>query len=162
MAAVPRYNKGDLRMTIRIRALGALAAVFSFFALTATAQAQDRPYNEGTVSVVSSIRTAPGQTDNYMKYLATTYRTMMEEQKKLGNIVDWSVYMTRPRTADDPDLYLVTTYKNLAAMDGLQDKMEAVQAKVIGNQEARDASMAARNKMRTAIGSEVIRKVEFK
>jgi trehalose-6-phosphate synthase len=136
--------------------------VFSFFALTATAQAQDRPYTEGTVSVVSSIRTAPGQNENYMKYLATTYKQMMDEQKKLGNIVSWSAYTTMPRTADDPNLYLVTTYKNLAAMDGLQDKMEAVQAKVIGNQEARDASMAARNKMRTQIGSEVLREVVFK
>jgi trehalose-6-phosphate synthase len=149
-------------MTIRIRATVALAGVFSFFALAVTAQAQDRPYSEGTVSVVSSIRTEPGQNENYMKYLATTYKQMMDEQKKLGNIVSWSVYTTMPRTADDPNLYLITTYKNLAAMDGLQDKMEAVQAKVIGNQEARDASMAARNKMRTAIGSEVIREVVFR
>jgi hypothetical protein len=31
----------------------------------------------------------------------------------------------------------VTTYKNLAAMDGLPDRMEAIQEKLIGNQEAR-------------------------
>lgn len=149
-------------MKIRISALGALAGVFSFVALMATAQAADRPYTEGTVSVVSSIRTEPGQNENYMKYLATTYRQLMDEQKKAGIIVDWSVYTTRSRTADAPNLYLVTTYKNLAAMDGLQDRMEAIQEKLIGNQEARDSAMVARGKMRTQIGSEVIRKVEFK
>ncbi len=47
-------------------------------------------------------------------------------------------------------------------MDGLQDRMEAIQEKLIGNQEARDAAMVARGKMRSMIGSEVIRKVEFK
>ena len=75
---------------------------------------------------------------------------------------DWSVFTARPRTPDGPNLYLVTTYKNLAAMDDLQDKMEAIQEKMFGNQEARDAATIARGKMRTAVGSEVIRKIEFK
>jgi hypothetical protein len=149
-------------MNIKIRALGALAGVFAFVALAGVAAAADRPYTEGTVSVVSSIRTEPGQHENYMKYLATTYRQLMDEQKKAGHIVDWSVYETRPRSPDDPNLYLVTTYKNLAAMDGLQDKVEAIQEKIIGNQDARDAAMLARGKMRSLVGSEVIRKVEFK
>jgi hypothetical protein len=149
-------------MKIRPRALGALAGLFALVAMTGAVQAADRPYTEGTVSVVSSIRTEPGQNETYMKYLATTYKQLMDEQKKAGIIVDWSVYTARPSTADGPNLYLVTTYKNLAAMDGLQDRMEAIQEKLIGNQEARDAAMVARGKMRTQIGSEVIRKVEFK
>ena len=149
-------------MSIKIRALGALAGMFAFASIMGVAQAADRPYTEGTVSVVSSIRTEPGQHENYMKYLATTYRQLMDEQKKAGHIVDWSVYETRPRTPADPNLYLLTTYKNLAAMDGLQDKVEAIQEKIIGNQDARDAAMLARGKMRTLVGSEVIRKVEFK
>lgn len=149
-------------MKIKIRALGALASVIAFVGIVGSAQAADRPYAEGTVTVVASLRTEPGQHENYMKYLATTYRQLMEEQKKAGVIVDWSVYETRPRTPADPNLYLLTTYKNLAAMDGLQDKVEGIQEKIIGNQDARDAAMVARGKMRTLIGSEVIRKVEFK
>ena len=149
-------------MKIKSGALCAHAALVTFVSVTGTAVAADRPYAEGTVSVVSSIRTEPGQHENYMKYLATTYKQMMDEQKKAGIVVDWSVYTTRPRTADGPNLYLVTTYKDLAAMDGLQDRMEAIQEKMFGNQEARDAATIARGKMRTAVGSEVIRKVEFK
>ncbi len=149
-------------MSMKIRALGALATLVTLVSVTTTAVAEDRPYAEGTVSVVSSIRTEPGQHENYMRYLATTYRQLMEEQKKAGYIVDWSVYTTRPRSPDDPTLYLITTYKNLAAMDGLQDKLEAIHEKFIGNQEARDAAMVARGKMRSMVGSEVIRKVEFK
>ena len=149
-------------MGIRIRALGALAGIFAFAAMMGSAQAADRPYTEGTVSVVSSLRTEPGQHENYMKYLATTYRQLMEEQKKAGHIVDWSVYETRPRSPGDPNVYLITTYKNMAAMDGLQDKAEAIQQKLLGSQDERDAAMIARGKMRTLIGSEVIRKVDFK
>ena len=149
-------------MSIRISALSALGALIALVATTGTTVAEDRPYAEGTVSVVSSIRTEPGQNETYMKYLATTYKQLMEEQKKAGIIVDWSVFTARPRTPDGPNLYLVTTYKNLAAMDGLQDKTDAIQEKFIGNQEARDAAMVARGKMRSMVGSEVIRKVEFK
>ncbi len=149
-------------MSIRISALSALGALIALVATTGTTVAEDRPYAEGTVSVVTSIRTEPGQNETYMKYLATTYKQLMEEQKKAGIIVDWSVFTARPRTPDGPNLYLVTTYKNLAAMDGLQDKTDAIQEKFIGNQEARDAAMVARGKMRSMVGSEVIRKVEFK
>lgn len=149
-------------MSIKISALSALGALIALVATTGTTVAEDRPYAEGTVSVVSSIRTEPGQSDAYMRYLATTYKQLMEEQKKAGIIVDWSVFTARPRTPDGPNLYLVTTYKNLAAMDGLQDKTDAIQEKFIGNQEARDAAMVARGKMRSMVGSEVIRKVEFK
>ncbi len=149
-------------MNITKRALGALAGLVALVAITGVAVAADRPYSEGTVSVVTSIRTEPGQHENYMKYLATTYKQMMEEQKQAGIIVDWSVFTARPHTADGPNVYLVTTYKNLAAMDGLQDRTEAIQEKLIGNQETRDAAMAARGKMRSMVGSEVIRKVDFK
>jgi len=149
-------------MKIKIRALGALAGMFALVTIGATALAADRPYTEGTVSVVASLRTEPGQHENYMKYLATTYRQLMEEQKKAGHIVDWSVYETRPRSPGDPNVYLITTYKNLAAMDGLQDKAEAIQQKLLGSQDERDAAMIARGKMRTLVGSEVIRKVDFK
>jgi hypothetical protein len=149
-------------MKMTKRALGALAGIFAFVAVTGSALAADRPYSEGPVSVVSSIRTEPGQHENYMKYLATTYKQLMDEQKKAGYIVEWTVYETRPRTQSDPNLYLLTTYKNLAAMDGLQDKVEAIQEKIIGNQDARDAAMQARGKMRSLVGSEVIREVKFK
>jgi hypothetical protein len=144
------------------RALGAFAALVALVAVTGTAVAADRPYADGTVSVVTSVRTEPGQGDAYMRYLATTYKQLMDEQKKAGLIVDWSVFTARPRTADDPNVYLVTTYKNLAAMDDLQDKTEAIQQKLIGDQAARDAGMVARGKMRTMVGSEVIREVVFK
>ena len=79
-------QEGEFWMKIKSRALGALAALVTFASVTGTAVAADRPYAEGTVSVVSSIRTEPGQHENYMKYLATTYKQMMDEQKKAGII----------------------------------------------------------------------------
>ena len=149
-------------MKLKSRALGALAGLLAIVALGGTATAADRAYSEGPVSVVTSLRTEPGQFNNYMNYLSSTYKPMMEEAKKAGHILGYAVYTTRPRSADEPDMYLVVTYKNMAAFDGLSDRMEAIQEKMIGNQDQRDAATIARGKMRTMVGSEVIQQMILK
>ena len=149
-------------MKLKSRALGALAGLLAIVALGGTATAADRAYSEGPVSVVTSLRTEPGQFNNYMNYLSSTYKPMMEEAKKAGHILGYAVYTTRARSADDPDMYLVVTYKNMAAFDGLSDRMEAIQEKMIGNQDQRDAATIARGKMRTMVGSEVIQQMILK
>jgi hypothetical protein len=107
-----------MEMKMKTRALGALAGLLSFVALTGSATAADRVYSEGVVVNVSSIRTEPGMFDEYMKYVAGPYKQLMEEQIKAGIIVSWTVYAVTPQGLDDPDLYLVTTFKNMAALDG--------------------------------------------
>jgi L-rhamnose mutarotase len=146
----------------RNRALGALLGIFCVTSLANVAAAADRPYTEGNVSIVNAIRTEPGMFNAYMKYLSTTYKQMMDENKKAGTIVDYHIYQTQPRSLDEPNLYLVVTYKDMAALDGLNDKVEAVQQKIIGSQEVRDQQNIERGKMRTQLGTEMIRELVLK
>lgn len=149
-------------MNIRNRALGALLGICAIASLANVAVASDRPYTEGPVSMVTSIRTEPGMFETYMKYLSTTYKQLMEENKKAGIVLDYHIYQTQPRSPDDPNLYLVTTYKNMAALDGLADKTDAIQQKIIGSQEVRDQQAVERGKIRTQIGTEMIRELVLK
>ena len=149
-------------MKFKIRALGALAGIFAFGVLANVASAADRAYTEGSVLNVSSIRTEPGMFDECTKYLAGTYKQLMEEQKKAGIILDYAVYSTVPRGLGDPDIYLVTTYKNMAALDGLVDRTDAIQQKLIGDMAQRSAATIARGKMRTLGGSELLRQLILK
>ncbi len=48
-------------MKLKSRALGALAGLLAVVTLGGTATAADRPYTEGPVSIVTSIRTEPGR-----------------------------------------------------------------------------------------------------
>ena len=96
-----------------------------------------------------------------MKYLATTYKPMMEEAKKAGHILGYAVYSTQPRGPDDPNMYLVVTYKNMAAFDGLDDRMDAIQEKMVGGDQ-REAATIAASKMRTILGSEMIQQLMLK
>jgi hypothetical protein len=139
-----------------------LGAALALFAAVGVASAADRPYTEGSVLNVSSIRTEPGMFDSYMNYLATTYKQNMEAQKAAGIILDYTVYTAVPRGPDDPDIYLVTTYKNMAALDGLDDKTDPMMQKIFGDMSQRNAATISRGKMRTQLGTEQIREINLK
>jgi hypothetical protein len=108
--------------------------------------AADRPYTEGNVVDVSAIRTEPGMFDEYMKYIAGPYKQLMEEQKKAGVIVSWAVYSVVPQGPHDPDLYLVTTFKNMAALDGLDAKIDPITEKIFGSIDKSNAAAIDREK----------------
>jgi len=149
-------------MMMMKRALGALAGLFAFIAVSGVSLAADQPYQDGPVTVVSSIRTLPGMHDTYLRYLATTYRANMDAAKKEGIILDYRVYETSPRSPDEPNVYLTVTYKNMAALDGLDERMEPIMQRSFGNQAARDTAAVDREKMRRQIGQEMVREVVFK
>jgi hypothetical protein len=149
-------------MQLKARALGALVGFAALMAATGAAVAADRPYSEGVVVNVSSVRTEPGQFEAYMAYLAGPYKQLMEEQKKAGIIVDYAVYQVVPRSPNDPDLFLTTTYKNMAALDGLDARSDAITEKVFGNLQQQSTSTVTRGKLRTLVGDELIREMVLK
>jgi len=147
---------------MNIRALGALVGMCVLTVVSSVTLAADRPYTEGPVTMVSSLRTLPGQHQAYLRYLATTYRTNMDAAKKAGIILDWRAYETTPRSPDDPNIYLTITYANMAAMDGLADRMEPIMQSSFGDEAARSTAAIDREKMRRPLGQEMIREVVFK
>lgn len=125
--------------------------------------AQERRYTEGPVLAVTSVKVMDGQFENYMKFLDGTYKASMEAAKKAGLILDYAVYSASPRRPDDADLYLVVSYPNMAALDGLDDKMEPIMASVTKmNVAQRDEASGKRNVMRTIQGTELLRELKLK
>lgn len=149
-------------MDVRTLALSALAGLFISITFIGTSAAADRPYAEGPVSDVTSIRTEPGMFDDYMAWVAGTWKREMEELKKAGIVLGYAVYATTPRTVDDPDLYLVVTYKNMAALDNLLERTDPIYERIEGNLAAQNAAFAARGKLRTILGDEYIRELNLK
>lgn len=146
-----------------MKRLTILLAVLFVFCVTTLASAQERSWTQGPVSVVTSVKVMPGQGENYINYLATTYKANMEEQKKAGIILSYRVYNASARSEDDADMYLVVTYPNMASFDGLSEKTEPLSKKVTGlNREQSAAAGAKRSSMRTILGNEMIREVVLK
>jgi hypothetical protein len=131
--------------------------------ISTAAFAQERAYTDGPVTVVTSVRVAPGQDDRYIGYLQSSWKKEMEAQKEAGIILSYSVQAIVPRSVDDPNLYLVVTYPNMASFDGLDDRTDAIAAKVLGqNREQGSQAYADRSSMRTILGSQMMRAIVLK
>jgi L-rhamnose mutarotase len=123
---------------------------------------EDHAYTQGPVTIVSFIRTEPGMFEEYLRYLANTYKKLMEEQKKQGTITDYAVYQAMPRDPQDADLILTVTYKNMAAFDGLQARVDPVVKQTFGSLPKAASASADRGKMRKEIGSQMVRQLILK
>ena len=132
-------------------------------AATAPLCAQQRPCEGGTVIVVTAVKVMDGQFENYMEYLNGTWRKSMGASKETGLVADYRVYSAQAHDADEADLYLVTTYPNMAAFDGIDAKMDPIMAKVTRmNYRQVDEASGKRTVMRTILGSQMMREVVFK
>ena len=134
-------------------ALCAAAALLALTAPAAPAWADGRDFNDGPVVNSSYIRTVDGHFDDYMHWLATTYKKQQEAAKAAGLITSWRVLLTEPRSPQDPDIILVVEYKNWAALDHLGGKLDQISIKTEGSVEAAAKSEADRAKIRTVLGS---------
>ena len=132
-------------------------------ALTATgAFANGTHFNDGPVMNVSFIRTVDGHFDDYMQWLATTWKKQEEAAKKAGLILSYRVMVAEPHNATDPDIILMIEYKNWAALDGLGSKLDSVSAQVEGSVEKANQAEADRGKIRTVLGSDTVQEALLK
>ncbi len=140
-------------MTLMTRVFCAGGALLSLASLSTIALADGRDYNDGPVINVASIRTVDGHFDDYMHWLATSYKKQQDAAKKAGLITAWRVIVIEARGPNEPDVLLVTEYKNWAALDGLGGKFDAVLTQTEGSVDKANQSEADRSKIRTVLGS---------
>ena len=131
--------------------------------VAAPALAQDRPYTDGPVVIVSAVKVVDGQFENYMAYLNTNWRRVMDESKAAGLVTEYHVYGAQAHNPNEADLYLVVSYPNMAAFDGIDAKMDPIMAKVTRmNYKQADEASGKRMPMRTLLGEEMLRELVFK
>lgn len=147
---------------MRIRKLALLLAAASILAPSLGAAQDARPYTEGPVTVVSYIKTRPGMFDAYMNWVATQRKALMEGEKKAGLILDYKIFSAEPRSPQDPDIILTITYKNMAAFDGLEDKLDAVGKSIFETRSKANDAAISREAMREVLGSQTIRELVLK
>jgi hypothetical protein len=85
----------------------------------------------------------------------------MEAMKKAGLIVDYKAFRATPKSPDQPNVFLMITFENMAAFDkGVEQ--EAVAKKVIGSTEVQNKARVHRNDYRRVLGNELIRELILK
>jgi len=132
----------------------AAGAAFIGVAFTNVARvANDHPFTEGPVVNVYAIRTETGKFDDYVNFLDVIWKPTQEAAKKAGYIISYQVIKVEPRGENDPDIYLVTYYKNWAALDGWPGKADALAKEVEGSVAVANGSTVSRGNIRRVLGS---------
>jgi hypothetical protein len=137
-----------------------LAVFVSMFAPAVFAQEN---YTEGPVWRVSLIRVKPTHLDEYLTSLRQVSKPFIEEEKRQGLIVDYKIFLKETKNnPQDWDICLAVEYKNHAALDGLDAKVEAIRDKVLGGKQQAHQLGEKREEIREVISDELLLEIYLK
>lgn len=136
--------------------------VLLFAAVSLNSFAQERSYKPGSAWAVSFVQVKNGMGVDYLNSLKTTWKAVQDEGIKQGIILSYKIFEGNASNPDDWQIMLMVEYKNLASMEGNDDKWDAIQKKVVGNDEDQKKLRDLRVNMRTMYGTKLMREVVYK
>jgi len=140
-----------------------LSMCLAVSSLSINARAQDvRQYSEGPVTELDYIQVEYGHFEEYIDWLNSTWKPTMEAMKKAGLIIDYKVVRATPRTPDQPNIFLMITFRDGAAALDKGAELEEVAKKVIGSTEVQNKARVGRNQYRKVLGIEYVRELILK
>jgi hypothetical protein len=140
-----------------------LSTCLAVSSLSLTARAQDvRQYTDGPVTELDYIQVEYGHFEEYIDWLNSTWKPTMEAFKKAGLIIDYKAVRATPKTPDQPNIFLMITFKNGAAALDKGVELEEVAKKVIGSTEVQNKARVGRNQYRKVLGIEYVRELILK
>jgi len=141
--------------------LAAAAALFVAWSGLCSAQS-DAPYTEGPVWQITMVKTKYGMTDDYLKGLAKTFKGTLEEAKKQNLILDYKILIGGAANPQDFDILLMTSSKNMAALDNAREKFDPIAQKIEGNLDQQRATATKRLEIREIFGGKLMREITLK
>lgn len=121
--------------------------------------AQSKPYQEGPVWQIQFIHAKAGMEDRYLRYLAGDWKKEQEAMKKAGYVLDYKVIVTEAHNPMDPNVILMSQFKDLATMEANADKAEALAHQLFGGSEKVEAGYQDRASYRDIIGERLGREI---
>ena len=136
--------------------------VVLLIAISAQSFAQVRTYKDGSVWAVSFVQVKNGNGIDYLNSLKTTWKATQDEAIKQGLVLSYKILEGTAANPEDWQIMLMVEYKNLASMEGNDDKWEAIQSKVVGSEADQRKLQEIRVNMRTIFGAKLVREVVYK
>lgn len=138
-------------------------AVFGFSLVAlATVKAQV-PYNEGPIERVVLLKIVPGHFSAFMTDMKTNVEPLWKSEKAAGLIQDYQIFLnTTSAGPEDWDIGYSLVYKNMAALDGLPDKVYELRMKQYGDQTAEQKVIEKRVENAHLVSSMLLRDITLK
>ena len=154
-------------MNTKIFVVAALSLGIAGFSLAQTSPTNktggsSAPYIEGPVWALTMIKTKTGLSDEYLKQITGTVKPVYDEEKKQKIILDYKILEGDAMGAHDFDILIMVQYPNMAALDGLRDKMDPIVEKVMGSEEQRRDTAVKRLDIREILGTKTMREITLK
>jgi hypothetical protein len=157
------YDPRTVLQSIQEMTMKKLCGLVVFLLLLAPALFAQEHYTEGPVWRVTLIRVKPTQMDAYLTMLRQSTKSVYEESKKQGSIIDYKVFLKETKNSpEDWDICIAVQYKNHAALDGLAAKGEAVRDKILGGKAPAQQLNEKRAEIREVISSELLQEIFLK
>jgi hypothetical protein len=147
--------------------LASLLAIAAAVFCSSSALAQEN-WTEGPVWGCTSYQTAPGQFQNYIKWLRSNFLPIATEEKKQGLILDSKIFIQAPHDANDWDVMVCRLHANFGkALDynkAEDDKIKAIQANQwkTPDQQRQQELAKPRLEMRRFLGTSYVREVNLR
>ena len=138
-------------------------AVLCLSFVVATGATAQVTYNQGPVEQVVLLKIAPGHFDAMMADLKKNVVPIWEAQKAAGLITAYELFLNQTSSGEgDWDLGYSLTYKNMAALDGLPDKLYDLRMKHYGDQTAEQKVIDKRVENAHVVSSMLLRDITLR
>ena len=142
-----------------------VAAVLLAAVLAVPSFAADKNYTKGSVWSVALIKTEAGKQDEYLDSLKSEYTGLYDEAVKQKVILSYKIMIGDSSNPGDWDVIILTETANYAALDTLEEKFDALAAKIYGSaakfEENDKKSMADRASIRKIFGGKLLQEIHY-
>lgn len=154
-------------MNTKIFVIAALSLGIAGFSSAQTSPSKktagsNAPYIEGPVWTLTMVKTKTGLSDEYLKQITETVKPVYDEEKKQKIILDYKILEGDAMGPQDFNILILVEYPNMAALDGLRDKMDPIVEKVMGPEDQRRATAVKRLDVREILGTKTMREITLK
>ena len=108
------------------------------------------------------IKAKYGLEDDYFKNLRATLKNPLDEAKKQKVILDYKIFFGEAASPQDYNVMILLEFQNMAAFDGLREKLDPIFVKAAGSVEQQTQVQVKRLDVREVLGEKVMREITLK
>jgi hypothetical protein len=138
-----------------------LILIVALCIVVSSVRAQSRKFKDGNVWEISFIKTKPNMSVEYLNSLKANWKAVNDEAMKQGLIISYKILDGQASNPGDWDIMLMVEYKNLASMEGNDEKWDNLEKTVLGNEDSMKNLNQSRTSIREIFGSKVLREVVY-
>jgi hypothetical protein len=140
---------------------GLMICVFALFAAQ-SAYAEDPPFIGGSYWEVTGVSTADGAGLKYATWLATEWRKNSDFAVSEGWLQDYKVIYNVHARADEPDIYLIRIFENMATVAEGEKRRAKYMAWAKKSMEKMQAESGNRAEFRTVGSTSLLQEMKFR